>query len=403
MPRTEALNQPRGRHEKRFWTIDDAVPLGQRKAGHYEVFIPSELADDAFVFSAEAANAVERASLALAGLQTVGGRFTSLAPLARNLLRSESSASSRIEGIQISQKRLARAAFARAQGRGGDRKAAEVLGNVDAMERATELGGAAAALTVDDIVEIHRTLLRFTDDQAIAGVIRERQNWIGGNDYHPIGAVYVPPPHEYVEGLLVDLCRFVAREDVSPIAQAAIAHAQFENIHPFMDGNGRTGRALIYAILKHRGVMPNYVPPISLALGAQPKAYVNGLGAYSTGQVSVWCERFADATARACEEAQRLAAAISAEQARWVEGLGHPRRDSAVSQMIELLPSQPILDVASGQQLTGKSHVAVGAAIERLVDAGVLHQVNERRWGRVWECSGLLTLLEDVERRIATP
>ena len=81
----------------------------------------------------------------------------------------------------------------------------------------------------------HR-LLRFTADAAIAGVIRERQYWIGGNDYNPIGASYVPPPPEHVGALLKDLCAFVNRNDVAPVAQAAIAHAQFETIHPFADG-----------------------------------------------------------------------------------------------------------------------------------------------------------------------
>jgi len=101
-----------------------------------------------------------------------------------------------------------------------------------------------------------------------------------GNDYHPLGAVYVVAPAELVTKLLVDLCRFTARTDLDPIAQAAIAHAQFENIHPFDDGNGRTGRALIYTVLRRRGEIANYIPPISLVPASQPKNYVAGLGAY---------------------------------------------------------------------------------------------------------------------------
>lgn len=395
---------PMGRHQERFWTMDDAVPVGQRKAGKYNAFIPADIAAMRFAFDGTAANAIGEAGLALSRLQETAAGTASLASLARNLLRSESAASSRIEGIQISQERLARAAYERSRTqRSGDRKAAEVLGNVDAMDRAIELGAKASPFTAADIIDIHQTLLRFTDDHAIAGVVRQRQNWIGGSDYHPLGAAYIPPPHEYVESLLDDLCAFVQRTDLPPVAQAAIAHAQFENIHPFMDGNGRTGRALIYAVLRRRGTIPNYVPPISLALGAQPKAYVSGLGAYSTGKVSAWCERFAGATIHACEEARRLAAAIAAEQERWLRLLGNPRRDSAARQLVALLPGQPILDVPAGQQLTGKSHVAVGAAIEQLVRAGILKPMNERKWGRVWECPPLLAVAEAAERRIATP
>ena len=135
------------------------------------------------------------------------------------------------------------------------------------MERAIEIGSETRELTVADIEEIHRTLLHYTDDEGIAGIIRDKQNWVGGNDYNPVGADYVPPPDELVEELLVDLCRFAARDDLATVTQAAVAHAQFETIHPFADGNGRTGRALIYTILRRRGEISEFIPPISLVLG----------------------------------------------------------------------------------------------------------------------------------------
>lgn len=119
--------------------------------------------------------------------------MTSRAALARNLLRSESAASSRIEGVLISQKGLARAVYARAANQRGDNRAAEVLGNVEAMERAIALGAATEPFAMADIQDIHRTLLRFTEDRHFAGVIRTTPSWIGGNDHHPIGAAYVGP------------------------------------------------------------------------------------------------------------------------------------------------------------------------------------------------------------------
>ena len=394
---------PLGHHEDRYWPADPTAPAGGRRGGAYRVFVPDPIAEREFSLDGESIGLVVDATKALGRLQDTRPKVTSLAALARNLLRSESAASSRIEGVKISHKRLARAAYARAGGRRGDNRAAEVLGNVEAMERAIELGGDANPLTVDDIRDIHRTLLRFTEDRDIVGVIRTNQSWIGGNDYHPLGAVYVGPPAEQVPDLLADLCRFIARTDLVAIAQAAIAHAQFENIHPFADGNGRTGRALIYTILRRRGEITNYIPPISLVLASQPKNYAAGLGAYSQGNVGLWCARFADATSRAAAEAERMAQRIEELQASWLERLGQPRRDAAVRELISALPAQPVIDVAAAQQLTGKSHVAVGNALAQLEAVGVLNKLNERKWGRVWECGELLALVDGFERSVSTP
>ncbi len=265
------------------------------------------------------------------------------------------------------------------------------------MQRAIDLGTGNARFTVADIEDIHRTLLRFTEDAEIAGVVRTEQNWIGGNDYNPIGALYVPPPHEYLRHLLEDLCAFVNRVDLNPLVQAGIAHAQFETIYPFADGNGRVGRTLIYAVLRRRGEISNYIPPISLILAAEPKRYIGGLTAYRQGEVSAWCMQFASATARAAREAERLANLIEERQSTWLDALGQPRKDAAVRQLVSVLPAQPVIDVGVAQKLTGKSHVAVGRAVQHLEDAGILTRLNERRWGRVWECDQLLDLVDSFE------
>jgi len=345
---------------------------------------------------------VTEASLALQHLEASPPRIATLGALAQNLLRSESVASSRIEGVHLSHKRLARAAY-QADRRQQDRRAAEVLGNVEAMKQAIELGTTGNPLDVSDIEDIHRTLLRFTEDAAIAGVVREAQNWIGGNDYNPIGAAYVPPPPERVRPLLADLCAFVNRTDLAPIVQAGVAHAQFETIHPFADRNGRVGRALIYTVLRRRGEIPNYIPPISLILAAEPKEYIGGLIAYRGGDVSSWLGQFADATARAASEAERLANSIEELESSWLDELGQPRRDAAVRQLMSSLPQQPVIDVAVGRQLTGKSHVSVGKALQELERAGILNRLSERKWGRAWECDQLLGLVEGFEKSIRTP
>jgi Fic family protein len=371
------------------------------RGGTYEVFIPAPIADRAFPLGDAASAAIARATKSLGQLGAVAPRLASLEALAGTALRSESMASSRIEGVVVSPKRLARAAYAREHSRTRDRRAAEVLGNVEAMQLAIVIGGRSAAFGVDDIQELHRTLLHYVDDQEIAGVIRKKQNWIGGNDYNPVGASFVPPPPEHVEALLEDLCRFISRDDLAAVTQAAVAHAQFENIHPFADGNGRTGRALIYAVLRRRGEIATVVPPVSRVLASEPRTYVGGLGAYSEGDVDTWCERMAAATSRAAEAAQRTALLIDEREQQWLERLGRPRQDSAVRQLLRELPAHPVLDVASGQQLTGKSHVAIGNALRQLESADILQRLNERKWGRVWECGELFDLVADFERDVS--
>jgi Fic family protein len=370
-----------------------------RRGGPYEVFVPASIAARPFVFDNEAVGAIADATDALATLAASPGG-DSVAALAGTLLRSESVASSRIENVRVSHKRLARAAYYEDQGARGDRKAAEVLGNLRAMQRAIALGERPARIGVDDVLDVHRTLLRYTEDEEIAGVLRTEQNWIGGNDFNPVGADYVPPPHELVAGLLEDLCAFIARDDIAPIAQAAIAHAQFENIHPFVDGNGRTGRALIYSVLKRRGAVGAAIPPISLALGGTPKAYTSGFGSYSAGKADRWCELFSNATVAAARIAEDLIDAVQRLQASFLDRLGQPRSDSAARQIVALLPGQPVIDVAAVRETTGKSHVAVGAAIQSLEDAGVLQPIDDRRRGRAWECGELLDLLGSFEKRL---
>jgi Fic family protein len=389
-----------GRYVERVW---EPNPAGQghraRRGGRYRAFVPSRIAERDFPLEADAAATLHGATKALERLQHTPTRLATLGAVAQNLLRSESVASSRIEDVLISHKRLARVAHLNPAARRRDGRAEAVLGNVEAMRRAIDLG-AESPIGVAQLLDVHRLLLGATPDRAIAGVLRERQNWIGGNAYNPLEAAFVPPPPELVPELLEDLCRFVARDDLPPVVQAAIAHAQFETIHPFADGNGRTGRALIYAVLRRRGEMARYIPPISLLLAADQPAYIGGLEAYREGNASEWCEQFADATAHAATEAERLAEEIESQEQEWLERAGRPRRDSAARLLIAALPEQPVLSSADAQRLTGRSHVSANKALEQLEAAGILRRLNQRKWGRVWECDELLDLVEDFERAV---
>jgi Fic family protein len=206
--------------------------------------------------------------------------------LARLLLRAEAVASSRIEGLEIGSRRLLREEVASLMGeRSLDVTASEVLGNVRAMQWAVTGATAGETLEVADLLEIHRRLLEGTSQERFAGRLRDVQNWIGGSGFNPCSAVFVPPPPERVPELLEDLCVFASGEDLPAVVQAAIAHAQFETIHPFVDGNGRTGRALIHVILRRRGLAPRVLPPVSLVLATWSQDYVDTLmGTRSTAE-----------------------------------------------------------------------------------------------------------------------
>ncbi len=322
-----------------------------------------------------------------------------LAPLARLLLRTESIASSKVEGMQVDARALARAEARHEAGEQVGREALEILANIDAMQLAVEEATAGAALAVENILAIHRALLERASP-AIAGLLRNGQNWVGGNDYNPCGADFVPPPAEEVPALLADLAAFCADESLPPLVQVALAHAQFETIHPFADGNGRTGRALVQVILRRRGLAPSYVPPISVILAASRETYVHGLTSFREGRELEWIEAFAAAAAQAALLASDYLGEARRLQGRWREQLkaaAAPRRDAAAWALIDVLPAHPVITVPIGMAATGRSKPAVTQAVGQLVASDVLEPLSAGRRNRSWEAVGLLDLLAGLE------
>jgi Fic family protein len=391
------------RFETRSWPAAPSAPGGrrERRALRYRAFVPDPIADLQLALPSSVAAAVSTAERAVDALNRDPPRLASLEVLARRLLRAESLASSRIEGLVLSQRRLARAEAEAADAR--DETARSVLGNVAAMEHAVALGAEARPLRLGDVLEIHRLLMLATTTPQIAGELRDRQNWIGGNAFNPGRADFVPPPPEHVKDLMTDLVAFVNRTDLVPIVQAAIAHAQFETIHPFADGNGRVGRALIHVVLRRRGMAPRYVPPVSLVLAADAKAYVTGLTAFREDRPGDWIRLFAQAIERAATKATELATRLADLQGRWRERAGRPRRHSSAEALIGELPAHPIVTVATAQEFLGRSKQAVNEAIAALAAKGVLHPITLAKRNRAWEARELFDLVNDIERELATP
>lgn len=395
-------SQPsRGRIERRSWQPlrDLGASRRHRRAQTIECFVPDPIAGwDPPLTSATAALIAE-AEAETAALDREAPHLPGLEAMSRQLLRQESVGSSRIEGLVVGQRRLARAAA----GVGRDRLADEIVGNVRAMEQAIALGSAPRPFTREDLLAIHRTLFDGTRDERLGGAVREEQNWIGGSAFSPSGAEFVPPPPEEVGRLLDDLVAFVGRDDLPVTLQAAIAHAQFETIHPFADGNGRAGRCLIHVVHRRRRLTANVVPPISLVLATHAGDYVRGLTAYRTGALKDWLLLFAAATVKAVDRAYDLAARIAGRQEAWLERLGRPRSDASSRALVERLLGEPVMSVARAAALAGVSETAATRAIAALERAGILAPLTQQKWGRRWEAPEVFTLLDAFEREIGVP
>lgn len=387
---------------RRRWT-PDAGAYGGRRARtsfDYEAYVPDRIADIELTLSSDVASVVTEAEVSVRELNRRGPELGALETLARQLLRAEAVASSRIEGLEMSQRRLALASAAPDD---ADASARAVLGNVRAMEEAVGLGSARRPLRPRDILALHGTLFEGTRDRQIAGKVRQSQNWIGGDDLSPRNAEFIPPPPEMVPDLLADLCGFAARDDVPAVAQAAIVHAQFETIHPFADGNGRVGRCLIHVVLRQRGITPNYVPPVSLILATDARSYIGGLTAYRRGAVGEWSAIFAQALRSAGSRAVEFAERIALLQERWRDAAGRPRAGSAAEKIIQLLPAQPIFQVKTAAAAAGVVYEAARLAVDRLEEAGVVRLRRGRRRDRLYEAPLLFELIDRFERELAAP
>jgi len=400
----------------RRWEPELASGLSRRdrQGCDYEAFVPDPLLNRVLAIEGSVAAEVADAEAAVARLNVEAVALVDSEALARLLLRTDAVASSRIEGLEVGGRRLLRAEAARELGDNpSDITAEEVLANITAIAWAVESVASAERVTLDHLLEMHRLLLAGTRLEAVGGKIRETQNWIGGSSFNPCGASFVPPPPDEVKALLLDLCAFCNEESLPTLVQAALAHAQFETIHPFADGNGRTGRALIHVILRRRGLAPRSLPPISLVLATWSNEYVNGLmgtrrpgnPAHPAAQAGLnsWIGLFAAATSRAVADAHSYERRVLELQIGWRAKAGQVRAGSAIALLLAALPGAPILTVGGAAKLIGRSFQAANGAVDRLVQAGILQPVRIGRRNRAFETPELTDAFTDLERQLASP
>jgi Fic family protein len=405
----------------RFWAPSfDAPSQAGRRGGAYRAYRPDPLGGRPLATSARIST---RAAEVEAAVRTLAVRpdSRSLEGLARFLLRSEAIASSRIEGMQVSAQQVAIAELAQTEdiAEGSFSRTAQLVANNITILRQAATGLAESqAVTVSGVDGLHRALL---PDERHHG-LRQVQNWIGGNDWNPLDAQFVPPPPEDVRTLMEDLVSYASGGIHAPLVQAALVHAQFETIHPYTDGNGRVGRALIHTVLTRRGLTPSAVLPVSLVLLTRSDEYVDGLTAYryaespesaaARGGVESWLDTFLGAAEQAAEQVARFASELGALRAHWSGRLAAhraahgvretPRADSAVARLIEILPEAPVVTVNTARKMLDISGPAAYRAVEELADSGVLARKKLDRGTVGYLARDVFDLLTFAERRLAS-
>lgn len=326
------------------------------------------------------------------------------------LNRAEGIASSDVEGIRTTLRSLSLLESLRAAPNPTraemDRQA---LGNVRLNAHAIAVGQRRGApVTVVDVEEMHRRLFSNTSQQLESGYVRDEQNWVGHSHQRtPAQAHFVPPPPESVRPLLDDTLQYVSAPVWgSPIAKAALAHLQFETIHPFVDGNGRVGRALIHTVMS-RDMEPSLPLPLSAAVAARKDDYYQVLQPYQTyvgdesdpersRAASAAIDYVADAVAVACRYAQVVADVINRMEQSWTElGL---RSHSAAAAVLERMSTMPAATTTFLSETTGRSPRATRRAVADLVDRGALTETLDADSGRrVFELPEMLRVVDERE------
>ena len=302
------------------------------------------------------------------------------------LIRCEATASSAIEQLHAPSRHIALAALDSTSQSIGSM----VADNIKTVEVALEH---ADQLTVASMLTMHQTLMHDSMPHH-AGKTRTEPAWTGSNS--PATAVFVPPDPAELPAALADLVSFMQRTDMDPLTQAAIAHAQFETLQPHTDGNGRTGRAIVTAVLRARGATPHLPVPLSAGLLATPREYFDALEAYRRGDVSPIVQLFVFASLRALDNADQLYENLQTLQAEiYATGKRVTKNLKAVT---ELCTSQPAFTAHMVEQL-GVPTASAYRIINHLVDHGVLRTEQKIHGQSVWTVSPLNRILDTFVTR----
>jgi Fic family protein len=332
-------------------------------------WVPHLLASQDFEVSIRTARRTEQA---IAAVRTGGAASVRFEPLALLLLRAEGVASSFIEGLRTPLVDVAAAEV----GDTSNPTAAWVADNLAAVRQA--LDGAGRNLAIEDIHEWHRRLMGSTGrlPEEMVGAFRTAQSWIGGSS--PRDASFVPPPPGRVHDLMTDLVAFVNAEWVDPVTQAAVAHAQFETIHPYGDGNGRIGRILIGWILAHR-IGITVPPPFSVFIARDPGGYLAGLTRFRLGELDPWVDWLAAELLYSSEATQGLLERTEQLLVEWNDRIDDLRADATARRVLSILVEHPVVSSDLVAARVEVSERAARSALMILADRGILEPYDRAR------------------------
>ncbi|MDO4399355.1 MAG: Fic family protein [Coriobacteriia bacterium] len=361
------------------------IPKSKRRKilSTYQAAIPAPISSEPVALSTTLEHRIREIEVALARFdQAQNARGLKLPAL---LLRSESSSSSQIERLTSSVRNVALAELSDK----APANATLIASNVAAMRTALEQAG---NLDIDSICAVHDVLIRGTGESE---GLRKEQVWIGGSIYSPHGALFVPPQPTRIRPCLEDLLAFGARDDVTPVAKAAIFHAQFETIHPFTDGNGRTGRALIHRMLAADEALMDTMLPVSTGLLHDVNRYMDALNAYHDGNIEAIIECLADALELAIVIGSRLSSEAESILDKW-EAANTDRAGSASHRLPAILIEQPVVDVAYVASRLDITDRAARNLIETACERGILAKMGNAKRGAFYQAPDLISILEEA-------
>ena len=373
----------------------DCRPHGRlvRGLGGYRAYVPAPLPPP-LTWDQDLTVSLSAADRGIGGLAGEGRRLPNPHLFIRSLVRKEAVLSSRIEGTQATLgELLAAEADAAAVRRSADLQ--EVGNYVTALEYGLErLETLPVSLRL--VRELHECLMRgVRGDAATPGEFRRSQNWIGPPGCTLENATYVPPPPSELMACLDSWERFLHDDALPPLVHAALAHAQFEAIHPFLDGNGRVGRLLITLLLVEREIIPSPLLYLSAFFEATREEYYQRLlGVTAGGGWEEWLIYFLRGVTLQSQDAVDRIRLIDDLFAKWKHGLSRVR-SQLPERVLLLFIENPFWTVGG---VAGRLEVAFTTAqraIDRLEAAGIVAQVGRRQRNRVYCAEEILNVLEE--------
>ena len=372
------------------------IPGKKVPQGSYAAFVPAPLPPK-LDWTPRLIRVLSDADRLIGKLAGEGGRLPNPHILMRPFLQREAVLSSKIEGTQATLGELLAAEAGLAVDRSPD-DLREVGNYVVALEhgivRLKEL-----PLCVRIIRELHEKLMTgVRGQQATPGRFRKIQNWIGKPGSTLATASFIPPPPDDVETCLAAWEKFVHESDLPPLVTIALAHYQFEAIHPFLDGNGRVGRLLITLFLIERQILPTPLLYLSAFFEAARRDYYDGLrGVSERAEWNEWLEYFLQGVARMSEDALSRAARINSKLIEWQKKVAGDSTNAPL-RVVELLAANPFITAKGVAEKLGVAFTTAQRAIERLERLGIVKQSGDAKRDRVYCAKALLDILEEPAR-----